>query len=147
MNQKVQFSEAELRFLYKQRVARLATVTPEGNPHLVPVCYAFDGHYIYTPLDEKPKRVSPIHLQRVRNILAHPTVAFLLDHYEENWAHLGYLMIRGQAQLITPNEEVHPHALRLLRMRYIQYRTMALEEQPVIMLIPERVTSWGPVLQ
>ncbi|HET7088666.1 MAG TPA: pyridoxamine 5'-phosphate oxidase family protein, partial [Anaerolineae bacterium] len=60
------FTEAELRFLARMRVARLATADASGQPHVVPIVFATDGHHLYTPLDEKPKRVEPRQLKRVR---------------------------------------------------------------------------------
>ncbi len=55
MTKRTILTEAEIAFVHAQRVARLATADAEGHPHLVPVCYAFDGERFYTPLDEKPK--------------------------------------------------------------------------------------------
>ena len=65
-------AEAMLR---EARVARLATADAGGQPHVVPVCFAVDGRTIYTPLDEKLKRVAPRRLRRVRNIEANPRIA------------------------------------------------------------------------
>ena len=52
------------------RVARLATVDPDGRPHVVPICFALEGDVLYTAVDEKPKRTRA--LQRLRNIEANP---------------------------------------------------------------------------
>ena len=145
MRQRERLSPAERAFVEAQRVARLATVDPEGHPHVVPVCYAFDGSQFYTPLDEKPKRVPYRALRRVRNIEVHPDVALLIDRYEDDWSRLGYLLIRGQARLLEPGDEEHGAAVALLRGRYRQYRTMALEERPVIAIATHAVTSWGAV--
>ncbi|HKV00714.1 MAG TPA: pyridoxamine 5'-phosphate oxidase family protein, partial [Ktedonobacteraceae bacterium] len=68
MSNRTTLTEAEAAFVQAQRVARLATADADGHPHIVPVCYAFDGTRFYTPLDEKPKRVNESRLQRVRNI-------------------------------------------------------------------------------
>jgi coenzyme F420-0:L-glutamate ligase/coenzyme F420-1:gamma-L-glutamate ligase len=131
-----------------QSVARLATVGPDGRPHAVPVCYAFDGARFYTPLDEKPKRVAPERLQRVRNITARPEAALLIDRYDDDWSRLGYVLARGVAELLLPGtagqESARARALTLLRERYPQYRAMNLEAQPVIALAPSTVSSWGP---
>ena len=148
MVKRATLSEAEAAFVQQQRVARLATVDADGNPHVIPVCYAFDGTRFYTPLDEKPKRVESYQLQRVRNIMAHPTVALVIDRYDDDWSHLGYVLIRGKAELIPPEQaDIHAQALVLLRERYMQYRSMALEKYAIIALTPEQVTSWGPGLQ
>ncbi|MBO0783955.1 MAG: TIGR03668 family PPOX class F420-dependent oxidoreductase [Ktedonobacteraceae bacterium] len=139
-------TEEEARFVLRMRVARLATADENGSPHLVPVCYAFDGTYFYTPLDEKPKRVAGAQLRRVRNIEARHEASMLIDQYDDDWSRLGYVLVHGRAELIEPEDQRHTLALRLLRERYVQYRTMALEEHQVIMLIPDHVVSWGPAI-
>ena len=77
------FTEAELDFLTRTRVGRLATADAAGQPHVIPVVFATDGRKLYTPLDEKPKRVAPSQLKRVRNLLENPKVAFVVDDYED----------------------------------------------------------------
>lgn len=146
MSKRTTLSETEKAFVQKQRVARLATADENGSPHLIPVCYAFDGARFYTPLDEKPKRVAGTSLRRVRNIEARHEASLLIDRYDDDWSRLGYVLIHGRAELIKPDHEAHSHALILLRARYVQYRTMALEWQPFIMITLESVTSWGPAI-
>ncbi|MCH8062702.1 MAG: pyridoxamine 5'-phosphate oxidase family protein, partial [Chloroflexi bacterium] len=68
-------------FIRVHRVARLATVDGAGSPHVIPVCYAFDGERLYTALDLKPKRVEGRMLKRVRNILGNPRVSLVIDDY------------------------------------------------------------------
>ena len=139
-------TETEARFARAQRVARLATVDAQGRPHLIPVCYAFDGALFYTPLDDKPKRVADWQLQRVRNISAQAAVALLIDRYEDDWSRIGYLLVRGRAALLAAEDTRVARGLTLLRERYRQYRTMALENHLMIVITPQRVTSWGPAL-
>lgn len=135
-------TDGERAFVAAQRAARLATVDAAGFPHVVPVCYAFDGRRFYTPLDEKPKRVDDRSLQRVRNIEADPRVALVIDRYEDDWSRLVWLQVRGRAEILDPADTEHSSAVGLLRARYRQYRTMALEAHPIIAIVPERVTSW-----
>ena len=130
-------------FLVRQRVARLATAGEEGEPHVVPVCFAYTPGSIYIALDEKPKDVPPTHLKRVRNILENPQVALVADRYAEDWDLLAFVMVRGQAKLVEPGTEEHAAAVRLLRGKYHQYERMKIEENPVISIRPERAASWG----
>jgi PPOX class probable F420-dependent enzyme len=136
------FTEAVLYFLARMRVARLATVDATGQPHVVPIVFATDGHYLYTPLDEKPKRVEPRQLKRVRNIVANPRVAVVVDEYDEDWTRLGWVLINGTAE-ISESGESHAVGLQLLQEKYLQYRSMHLERRPIIVVMPTRVTSWG----
>jgi PPOX class probable F420-dependent enzyme len=146
MSKRATLTNAETAFVQSQRVARLATADADGHPHVVPVCYAFDGTHFYTPLDEKPKRVQEKQLRRVRNIEARHEAALVIDQYDDDWSRLGYVLVDGHADLVLPGEPGHSHALTLLRERYFQYRTMALETRPVIVITPSSVTSWGPAI-
>lgn len=140
------FTENEQIFIQQQRAAHLGTSDAAGDPFVVPICYAFDGQHFYTPLDEKPKSVEVRQLKRVRNIEARPTVSLLIDQYADDWSQLGYVQIAGQAEIVAPGHPLHTQALPLLRARYIQYHTMALEKLPVIVITPERISSWGAAL-
>ncbi|HEY6438545.1 MAG TPA: TIGR03668 family PPOX class F420-dependent oxidoreductase [Acetobacteraceae bacterium] len=135
-------SVEHITFLASQRVGRLATADASGNPHVVPVCFAIDDAALYVTIDEKPKRASPRSLKRLRNMLDNPSVAFVADRYDEDWQQLGWVMLRGRADILADGPE-HDRAQALLRERYAQYRTMQLAELPVIALRIERVTSWG----
>ena|SRR5437763_11719060 len=137
---------AEQAFVQRQRVARLATADEDGHPTLIPICYAFDGRVFYTPLDEKPKSVSGTQLKRVRNIEARHEASLLIDQYSDDWSQLGYILIHAHAELLYPPEERRTQALRLLRERYVQYRTMNLEQNALIVLTPERITAWGAAI-
>lgn len=135
-------TEAEALFIQQQRVARLATADAEGHPHVVPVCYAFDGARFYIPLDEKPKRVAAVQLKRVRNIEARPEISLVIDRYDDDWSQLAYLQVAASAELLGPGDEGHTTAIVLLRERYRQYRTMALEQSQIIAMAPTAVVSW-----
>jgi PPOX class probable F420-dependent enzyme len=146
MTHRKTLTETEILFINTQRVARLATADLDGHPHIVPVCYAYDGIHFYIPLDEKPKRVDEHTLKRVRNILARHEASLLIDQYDDDWSRLGYVLVHGHAGLLQPEDFLHARALVLLRERYIQYRTMALEKHAMIIITPDSVTSWGSVI-
>ena len=136
-------SEAERRFLAARRVAHLATVDSAGAPQVVPVCFVVADENAYVTIDDKPKRTPSGSLQRLRNIAGNPAVALIADRYDDgDWSRLGWVMLRGQAELLHSGPE-HAEVQRLLRARYVQMRSMALERHPVIALRIERVTSWG----
>jgi PPOX class probable F420-dependent enzyme len=139
-NQDMDLPTPVRRFIERQRVARLATVDPSGLPHLIPICFALEGDTLYSVVDEKPKRTS--HLQRLRNIEAHPDGAVLLDEYNEDWTRLAWVMLRGRAA-ICPQDAEYWRALSALTKRYPQYRGMALEGNPLIRIECDRATYWG----
>ena len=129
-------------YFERHRVARLATVSATGAPHVTPVCFAIAGETLYITIDQKPKRDQSKPLQRLRNIALNPSVAVVVDHYEEDWTQLGWVMLRGDAQVLHSGVE-HDDAQMLLRSRYPQYREMQLESLPVIAIRVTRTTGWG----
>jgi PPOX class probable F420-dependent enzyme len=134
-------SDAQRRFLDKSRVGHLATADRNGAPHVIPVCYAVAQGTLYVTVDEKPKRRNRP-LKRVRNIRENPQAGFVADYYDEDWRRLGWVMLRGAAEILETGAE-HDRAQELLRARYPQYRAMNLAELPVIALRIARATSWG----
>jgi PPOX class probable F420-dependent enzyme len=133
--------------LKQARVARLATLDAKSRPHIVPVCFAYDGKVFYTAVDRKPKRVPGERLARLQNIRAIPRVALLIDKYEEDWTQLWYILIRGKAKLIPDSaHKERAWAIRKLRAKYPQYAGgMLSDDAPVIRITPERTTSWGKI--
>jgi PPOX class probable F420-dependent enzyme len=144
----------ELDFLLGARTAVLATIDDGGVPRLVPICFvATDSPrlVLHSPLDEKPKRVADAHdLERVRDILERPEVALLIDRWSEDWSQLGWLRLRGRADLVEPDDagaaNEHSAAVAALRRKYPQYETHRLEERPLIRIVIERSRSWGNLL-
>jgi PPOX class probable F420-dependent enzyme len=134
-------SDVQRRFLDKGRVGHLATADRSGTPHVIPVCYAVAEDTLYVTIDEKPKR-RDVPLKRVRNILENPQAAFVVDHYDEDWRRLGWIMLRGRAEILDDGAE-HDRTQELLRERYPQYRAMNLTDLPVIALRIVRATGWG----
>ena len=135
-------SDAERKFLARQRVAHLATADARAQPHVIPVCFAIEGVTLYITIDEKPKAGRATALKRLRNIADNPAVALVADRYDEDWSRLGWVLIRGRAEILTGGEE-HGHAQSLLRSRYRQLEAMQIAQYPVIAVRIERASSWG----
>ena len=127
------------------RVARLATLDPKRRPHLVPICYACNGTVFYSAIDRKPKRVAPKRLVRLKNIKKTPQVALLVDHYDEDWTRLWYVLVRGKAELVSAPAE-RKVALQCLRAKYPQYSPEMLEDDaPLLRITAQRITAWGKI--
>ncbi|MBI4240868.1 MAG: TIGR03668 family PPOX class F420-dependent oxidoreductase [Candidatus Rokubacteria bacterium] len=131
-------------FLEAGRVARLGTADSGGQPLVVPVCYAFDGRHCYSAIDAKPKRAPAAELKRVRNIRENPRVCLVVDHYDEDWSRLCYVILQGRAELLTEGPEFS-QAVGLLLAKYPQYRAVRLDRTSglVIKITPERVVEWS----
>ena len=144
-------SAAERAFLVGARRAVLATIAPDGQPRLVPICFVLGDALpvLYTPFDDKPKRVAdPRRLARVRDLLADPRVSVLVDRWQEDWAGLAWLRCDGTASLLEPGGEgagEHDSAVRSLRAKYPQYLTHLIENRPLIRMEIELATNWGAV--
>lgn len=134
-------SDTQRQFIERSRIGHLATADALGAPYLVPVCFALGDASLYVTIDEKPKRRDrPV--KRVRNILENPRAAFVVDRWDEDWTRLGWVMLRGTAEILDGGV-VHDAAQELLRERYEQYRSMHLADLPVIALRIAHVASWG----
>ncbi len=122
--------------LASARVGRLATVTAEGRPHVVPVCFALRDGRIYTAVDAKPKRTAA--LARLDNVRATGRASLLVDHYEEDWSRLWWVRADGTAEVVDSEA-----AIDALAAKYEQYRA-ARPAGPVIAIAPDRWRSWIP---
>lgn len=129
-------NQAEARETFaKARVARLATLAPDGAPHIVPICFALEGDVIYSAIDHKPKRSA--HPQRLRNIICDSRVAVLADHYDDRWENLWWARADGRARVVSAGE----HAVALLMRRYEQYRQRPPRGEMIVIDV-ERWSGW-----
>jgi PPOX class probable F420-dependent enzyme len=119
-------------------VGRLATVRPDGRPHVVVCCFALDGETAYTAVDDKPK--STRQLQRLRNLAAHPEAAILVDHYEDDWTALWWVRLDGRGRLVSRDGE-HDRAMAVLAGKYEPYRRQT-PTGPLIAIDIDRWTAW-----
>lgn len=119
-------------------VARLATSSAAGKPHLVPVVFAVDSDTVYTAIDAKPK--STHRLRRLANIASNPRVSLLVDHYADEWTQLWWVRADGEAAVHTDGAALHT-GYRLLRAKYPQYQSVSLNG-PVIAITVHRWSGW-----
>lgn len=114
--------------LTEARVGRLATITTDGKPHLVPCCFVFDHSdgspeqpgVIYSIVDGKPKSTTA--LRRLDNVRANPAASLVVDHYAEDWSQLWWVRVDGSASVLEGGRE-YELARRLLAEKYEQYRS------------------------
>ena len=137
-------NDIERQFLIKQFVAHLATADGDGVPHVVPVCFTILENTVYIAIDQKPKSGDPRALKRIQNIAANPSVALIVDHYEDDWQQLAWVMLRGTAEVLESGDE-REAAHTLLRQRYKQYEGMDFLGLPMIAIRIARTSSWGQI--
>jgi PPOX class probable F420-dependent enzyme len=132
-----------IRRLQAARVGRLATVRPDGSPHVVPFVFAIveaGGELtVYWAVDAKPKTTQSI--QRLTNLEANPAVEFVVDGYEEDWTKLWWVRAAGRARIVASDEE-RGAALVVLAEKYPPYRTTP-PAGPVVAIEVDRVTGWS----
>jgi PPOX class probable F420-dependent enzyme len=116
------------------RVGRLATVTPLGRPHVVPVCFVLHEGRIFTVVDAKPKTTRA--LARLENVRATGRASLLVDHYEEDWRNLWWVRVDGVAEVVRSDR-----AVDALAEKYEQYRAQP-PPGPLIAITPEQWRSW-----
>jgi PPOX class probable F420-dependent enzyme len=131
------------RRVSEARVGRLATVRPDGSPHLVPICFAVlegdDGDVIVSGTDEKPKTTYA--LRRLRNIAEHPAAALLVDHYEEKWELVWWVRVDGRGRVINDDAE-REVAVTALRAKYPQYEHIGIPGA-VLAIDVDRWRGWA----
>jgi len=162
-------------FIAAARRGVLATIDPDDMPRLVPICYVLatepqgDSLVLYSALDEKPKRVGdPLALARVRDLLARPAAAVLVDRWSEDWQRLGWVRLACRGDILAPEGDgtgdargsprsgegatglsatgdEHTRAVAALRAKYPQYRGQRLERRPLIRLTCSVASSWEAV--
>jgi PPOX class probable F420-dependent enzyme len=129
--------EARARFAAAP-LARLATVRPDGSPHVVPVVFAVEDDTVWLAVDEKPKRHR--RLQRLANVRAEPRVSLLVDHEDEEWDRLWWVRADGRARIAEEGRDLD-RATALLLARYPQERDRP-PRGPAIVVAVDRWAWW-----
>jgi PPOX class probable F420-dependent enzyme len=147
---------AQARFVAGARAATMATISPEGRPRLVPICFVLRHEpdergraILYSALDDKPKRSpDPLRLARVRDLLVLPEVTLLVHRWSEDWHDLAWVRLEGTGELLEPQPHEageHADAVARLREKYAQYAEHDLASRPVIRITVTRAVAWGAV--
>lgn len=124
------------------RVGRLATVTPDVRPHVVPFVFALVEHdddvRAYWAVDRKPKRSE--RLQRLRNLERNPAVEFEVDGYDDEWRDLWWVRASGTGRVVEASDE-RSAALEALAAKYPRYASEP-PPGPVVAIDVERISGW-----
>jgi pyridoxamine 5'-phosphate oxidase family protein len=92
----VSFNEDEVKFLKESKLARLATVSPSGQPHVVPITYRFDGEFFHFGGYYLTKSL------KFKNIQKNNKVGLAIDDLisVKPWTPR-FIIIRGTAEILT----------------------------------------------
>jgi pyridoxamine 5'-phosphate oxidase family protein len=120
------FTQAEIEYLESPALGRLATVGPDGTPHVTPVTFHFNA-------DEDAIDVGGIgfaETKKWRDANGNPRVAFLIDDVLSNPRRARALEIRGIAEPHeTGGDAINPRFPNFVP-EFIRIR-------------PRRIVSWG----
>ena len=125
------------KLLTWERIVRVATVSPRGVPHVVPVAHVLADGKLYFASDPGARKL--------RNLRANPQVAMTVDVYVDDWSHLMGVMIQGRARMFDRGPQWR-RIRTLLYEKYPQYpEESALEERETVIVevTPTNVFSWG----
>ena len=122
------------------RVARLATVSADGEPHVVPVSFVLVDDVVYTAVDGKPKTTR--RLRRLADVEATGRASVLVDVYDEDWSALWWVRADGAAEVLPSGSPQERRAIDALVAKYPQYAA-ARPAGPVIAVQVEQWRSWA----
>ena len=124
-------------FIRWARVCRVATVSAEGVPHLVPVCHVLAREKLYFGSGKDATKI--------RNLKANPRITVTVDEYSDHWAGLKGAMLQGRARFI----ERGPAFTRIRDLLYEKYpqfpkeAALATSDSVIVEVTPSRVFTWG----
>jgi len=122
------------------RVARLATVSADGRPHLVPIAFALLGDVVWSAVDAKPKTTRA--LRRLANIEATGRASLLVDAYDEDWSALWWVRVDGPARVLPADDAEAVLGVDALVAKYPQYRDRR-PDGPVVAVSCQTWRSWA----
>lgn len=122
------FTPAEINYLQSQRLGRIATVGPDGQPHVVPVGFRYNAELDTIDIGghDFAKR------KKFRDVQRNPRVAFVVDDVASfnPWRVRG-IEIRGEAEILaTGGQNVIPgFDAEMFRIRPIRVISWGLESE------------------
>jgi nitroimidazol reductase NimA-like FMN-containing flavoprotein (pyridoxamine 5'-phosphate oxidase superfamily) len=119
-----------------ERVCRVATASPAGVPHVVPVCHVLDDGKLYF--------ASETGARKIRNVRQNPHVTVTVDLYSDDWANLKGVMIQGSATIVAKAR--FRKIRRLLYEKYPQYPDMSAigeRDSVIVEVTPRHAFAWG----
>lgn len=132
-----EFSANQKAFIVNQGVLRFTSITPDGQIHCVPLCFAFDGRNFYVHCANRSAK-------RWRNLRKNNLVSVELDSYTDDWSGNKGILVYGKGAFLEPGQEEQRKGISLLREKYVQYREkFKLNDSTVILRFePSKIMSW-----
>jgi PPOX class probable F420-dependent enzyme len=127
-----------LELLETSRSAHLGLLDDRDRPRVLPVTFALSGGALWSAVDDKPKRVPPERLARVRFLRRRPEAALTVDAYDDDdWTRLAWVQALGTVAVVDADAA----ALAALQAKYAPYRERP-PGGPLLRLEVERALCW-----
>ena len=121
-------------FVAAARVCRIASIRPDGEPHVIPVCPVFDGDStLFVDIGSRYTTAEAIR--------DNPLVAVLIDEYDEDWRRLKGVLLRCRA--VEAKGEEQDYAWAMIRERFPTYKEMGWEPRLTLALRIYDWRQWG----
>jgi PPOX class probable F420-dependent enzyme len=129
--------EEQAELVREERKCSLATIGPDGFPHLVAMNYAVvDGAYCMTSYGKA---------QKVLNIRREPRVALMIET-GKSYAELRGIMVRGRCEIVEGADAVHAAFRAMAEARGETYAPRAsgssAPKRVVLRVVAEKLVSW-----
>jgi nitroimidazol reductase NimA-like FMN-containing flavoprotein (pyridoxamine 5'-phosphate oxidase superfamily) len=132
--QKIKFSDNEIKFLLGNEGCRIATVSPDNTPHITPVSYIFEDGFFYFATDYNTRKY--------KNLKTNPNVALVVDIYSSviNRA----VIVQGKVTIIEQGKEFQKLYDNFnTRFEWVRIDPWNEGQAPFIRVNPYKKISWG----
>ncbi len=128
----VTFTKPEERFLKNNEIGRLATISSDGTPHVVPVSYLFDDDAFLIAVDYGTRKL--------RNLKQNRRTALVVDTFRPNRG----VLVQGNVELIEKGAEFkRAYSQFYSAFSWVRADPWKQGEAPFVKIIPGRKASWG----
>ena len=126
------FTKTEVRFLRSNEIGRLATISSNGTPHVVPVSYLFKDDAFLIAVDYDTRKL--------RNLRRNRRTALVVDTLRPNRG----IMIQGNAKLIERGAGFRRAYSQFYgAFGWVRADPWKEGEAPFVRIIPATKASWG----
>lgn len=126
------------QFLKSQKILRLATISPSGSPHIVPVWYRYTNGRFYVGTNTRT--------EKAKNIENNPRVSFCIDTGIKSPDIFGIMGV-GRARLIVRPNKVQYLAEKILLRYFTSMKNQSAQKllkqtDCIIEIIPKKTRTW-----
>ena len=143
----MRFNDAQMRFLKRLLIARVATCGSNCMPHVSPVYFSNTRSSIFFAIEKNTQKYS--------DLVSNPHAALVLDEFQAHWLRGSgapdsvekAVVIQGPAKIFGNVDRSYSFMYRKLFEKYPDYRREGWKkgESPIVNVEARKITSWGLV--